>query len=582
MKSSHISTAFSKKCSNLRIQQVLFLLFVYLFCFGCRHGTNAQSVPSPVVPESQPLPETELLPPPEELIPPLPTPEPGEPALLDVPGTMTVKQFKVVGSTVFTPEELAKVLEAYTNRPMTFTELLEAQTAITQLYLEKGYITSGAFISPQTLTEDTVVINVIEGEVEEIQITGLQRLKPGYISSRLEEGIQTPLNQSRLLNTLRLLQLNPLIERLSAELTAGSGAGLSRLEIQIKEAKAFSTELVVDNQRSPSVGSVRRGIEITHNNLTGRGDRLNFVYYNTEGSHTLDNLSYTLPINGNNGTLTIRHRRTWSDVIEEPFNQLDIESNSQTSELTYRQPIDQTPSTEFAIGFSSSIQDTASSLEGEPFPLSRGANDDGKTRISALRFFQEFTTRTSNDVLVMRSQFSIGIDLFDATISSKEPDSEFFSWRGQAQYLRQLAPDTLLLIRSDLQLTNQALVPIEQFSLGGAFSVRGYRQDALLADNGLFLSAEVRVPILRIPEWKTLVQLTPFLDWGTIWNHSDNQEIDLGKNTLSSVGLGLQMNIGENFTANLDWGIPLVELEDVGDSIQEDGIYFTIRYRRFF
>jgi len=40
-----------------------------------------------------------------------------------------------------------------------------------------------------------------------------------------------------------------------------------------------------------------------------------------------------------------------------------------------------------------------------------------------------------------------------------------------------LAPDTLLLVRGNVQLADRALVPIEQFSLGGLESVRGYRQD---------------------------------------------------------------------------------------------------------
>lgn len=138
MKSSHYLTAFSKQCCSFSLHKVLFLVFFSLLGFGCRHEINAQSVPSPIVPESQPLPETELLPPPQELIPPLPTPESGEPTLFNVPGTITVKQFKVVGSTVCTPEELTEVLEPYINRPMTFTELLEAQQAITQLYLKNN------------------------------------------------------------------------------------------------------------------------------------------------------------------------------------------------------------------------------------------------------------------------------------------------------------------------------------------------------------------------------------------------------------------------------------------------------------
>ncbi len=85
-----------------------------------------------------------------------------------------------------------------------------------------------------------------------------------------------------------------------------------------------------------------------------------------------------------------------------------------------------------------------------------------------------------------------------------------FAWRGQGQWVRLLAPDTLLLLRADAQLADRALLPFEQFSLGGIDSVRGYRQDALLTDNGIFASAEVRIPILRLPGINGLCRLHPF------------------------------------------------------------------------
>ncbi|OZH55001.1 hemolysin activation/secretion protein, partial [Hydrocoleum sp. CS-953] len=207
------------------------------------------------------------------------------------------------------------------------------------------YVTSGAFIPPQTLEDGTVIIEVIEGQVEEIEISGLKRLNSSYIRSRIESGIQTPLNQNQLFQYLQLLQLNPLIERLSANLTAGTRPGLSRLEIEIEEAPAFFAQLSADNLRSPSVGTVRLQSQISHNNLTGLGDRFNVTYYRTEGSDTLDDLSYTIPINSQNGTISLRHRRTSSEIIEEPFNELDIDTNSQTYEMSFRQPIYQTPST---------------------------------------------------------------------------------------------------------------------------------------------------------------------------------------------------------------------------------------------
>ena len=531
----------------------------------------AQRVPRPVLPAPEPIPEAEPLPPPSELLPPLETPtgEP-QPQPQEIPGTIVVSQFEVIGSTVFSQEELAELLEPFRGRPISFAELLQAQSAVTDFYRQRGYITSGAFIPPQALKDGVVKIEVVEGAVEEIEVTGLRRLKPGYVSSRLALAAEAPLNQERLLQALQLLQLNPLIENLSAELTAGSRPGLSILAVEALEASAFSALLRLDNQRVPSVGTDRRLVEITHANLLGFGDRFNARYYNTDGSNSLDNLSYTFPISPHNGTLSFRYRLTDSQVIEDPFDVLDIDSNYRQYSFTYSQPIRQTPNQEFTLGLTVDRQESENSL----LDLLRGRN-----RIWTLRFFQEYTWRSNRDVFAARSQFSFGLKAFELTLNGDETDEQFFAWRGQAQYVRLLGPDTILLLRSDVQLADRPLLPVEQFSLGGAFTVRGYRQDLLLTDNGFLASAEVRAPILRIPQWQTTLQLTPFFDIGTVWN-SDETPIGL-RRSLYSAGLGLRLLVGDDFSARLDWGIPLADVDIDRETLQETGLYFTVEYRPF-
>ena len=157
----------------------------------------------------------------------------------------------------------------------------------------------------------------------------------------------------------------------------------------------------------------------------------------------------------------------------------------------------QTPRREIAIGIGASRRESDTSLLGEAFPLSPGADARGRTRVSALRLFQDFTQKGERDVLAARSQFSLGVGALGATVSSSGPDSQFLAWRGQLQYVRLLAPQTLLVVRSEVQLAGGELLGLEQFGIGGLETVRGYRQDAMLADSGIFGSAELRYPILR-------------------------------------------------------------------------------------
>jgi hemolysin activation/secretion protein len=531
-----------------------------------------QELPSEAPLESQPL---TPLPPPEELlqqpgiIPPTPEAIPGR-----VPETITVERFEFEGNTAVSDEDLAEATAQFTNKPISFAELFQARSAVTQLYLDRGYITSGALIPLQTIEDGVVTIQVVEGGLEAINVRGTERLSPNYVRSRLEIATEKPLNRDRLLEALQLLQLDPLIQNLSAELAAGTEPGLSVLDVVVTESETFSVQFSANNNRAPSVGTFARGVQINQANLLGDGDGLSLGYNNTSGSDGL-NISYTRPVNPQNGTLSFSFGTTNSEVIETPFERLDIQADSRYYELTYRQPIYRTPTEEFAFGLTATRQESETSLLGIPFALSLGADEQGQTRISAVRFFQEWTKRNSNEVIAARSQFSFGTGAFNATINEEAPDSRFFSWRGQAQWVRLLAPDTLLLVRADAQLADRALVPLEQFGLGGQESVRGYRQDILLTDNGVLASAEVRIPVLRLPQLEdSIVQLAPFIDIGAAWNNSGRPDPD--PNVLASIGLGLQWQLGDILTLRLDYGIPLVSISSSDRTWQESGFYFSI------
>jgi hemolysin activation/secretion protein len=498
-------------------------------------------------------------------------------------GTITVSKFEFEGNTAFSDEELAAVTAPFTNRAISLAELFQAETAVTKFYTNAGYINSGAVIPiGQSFPKEGAVVKmqIVEGGIGEIRVDVEGKLNPNYVRSRLAIATKPPLNQNRLLEALQLLQLNPLIESISANLSAGILPQSSILSVKVKEADTFNLEIFTDNGRVPSIGSVERGVRLNQGNLLGFGDGLNLEYTNTEGSNTVQ-ADYTIPINAQNGTVKLSTQFDDTKVVEEPFEPLDITGKSLYLDLSFRQPVVQTPEREVALGITLSRSASDTALLGMGFPLSPGASENGETRLSALRFFQEWTERGSQDILAVRSQFSLGVGALDATVNDEPPDSRFLEWRGQGQYVRLLAPDTLLILRSSFQVTTRPLIPLEQFALGGLYSVRGYRQDLLLTDNGVFTSAEVRLPLLRAKNIHGVLQLAPFVDFGVGWNNSANPIPTPVPNTLIALGLGLQWQMRESFTARLDWGIPLTEFEIRGETLQEQGLYFSLNYSFF-
>jgi len=138
-----------------------------------------QTIPNPSQ-TPRPLPEETPSPPPE---PQLQTPPIQESPEVTSPSgdSIFIKKIEVLGNTIL-EDEIAKLIQPYENRSVTFEELLELRSTIIQLYIKNGYITSGAFLpNNQDLNSGIVQIQVVEGEIKQIEIGGLNRLREGYV-----------------------------------------------------------------------------------------------------------------------------------------------------------------------------------------------------------------------------------------------------------------------------------------------------------------------------------------------------------------------------------------------------------------
>jgi len=467
------------------------------FCAGIALSVSAQSTPPPGItipaPSSNPI--NQIQPKPLETPKPLPTTRPPAsttpPSLvippdhalpLEVPpfsnDRFCIKKVEVLGSTVL-QREITNIVKAYESNKeqdcqSTFETLLKIRSKITQLYVDNGYVTSGTFLpNNQLLNQGIVRIQVVEGELERIEISGLEHLRDGYVRRRLELATQPPLNRRQLEEALRLLQLDPIIAQVNAELSAGNAPGRNILQINVKEAPAFHAGVATDNSQSPSVGSIQGSSFVEHDNLLGLGDRLSAEYGRTDGLNLYD-LSYTIPLNPRNGTLNLRFNNNNSQIIEAPFEDLGIRSESKTFSIGLRQPVVRSPQREFALGLLLDLRRGQTFLlDNIPFSFSEGP-DNGESKVTVLRFSQDWVSRGARQVLAARSQFSLGINAFDATINNIGTDARFFAWLGQFQWVQQLSPRVLLVAQLAAQLTPDSLLPLEQFSLGGASTVRGY------------------------------------------------------------------------------------------------------------
>jgi hemolysin activation/secretion protein len=288
-----------------------------------------------------------------------------------------------------------------------------------------------------------------------------------------------------------------------------------------------------------------------------------------------NNFSYSIPVTRFDTTLQFNIENSDSPVVEEPFTSLDIHSRTQTYSLGLRQPIYHTVNTEIAISLALLRRENKSFLAGEPFSFSAGSID-GQSTLAAIRFGQEFLTRTQAYAFSVRSTFEFGIDALGATtLPAGLPDSQYWLWLAQAQYVRRLPGDWQLLLRGAAQVTDQPLLPIEQFSLGGIDTVRGYRENQLVRDEALCASAELRIPLIRKND-RSELEVALFCDAGWGKNNRIGDVHTLADEFISSAGVGVLWTPSRDFSMTVYWGYPFKHFDQTADNLQDYGVHFNL------
>ncbi|HZN45534.1 MAG TPA: ShlB/FhaC/HecB family hemolysin secretion/activation protein [Nitrospiraceae bacterium] len=564
--------------SNLRT--LLCLVLAMLLQAGIV-STVAAQVGVPLPPRPPQLPDAPPPPRPPELdVPPPPPKAPPEESI--TAPRIFVKEVRFTGNSAFTAEQLSAVTAPYMNRELTAEDLEALRLGLTYFYINRGYVTSGALIPEQTVTDGVLTMQIVEGQLTEINVEGANWFRPSYFQNRIRLAAGPPLNVNELQQRLQILQGDPRIKRINAELRPGLSRGDNTLNVNITEANPLKAWLEFNNYQSPTVGAEQGFVTVAHQNLLGFGDQLSLQYGRSAGVNPMLNFRYAIPVTARDTTVSFQYRRFDFTVTEDPFEELDIENNAEIFSLAVRHPVYRTLDQEFALSFGLDHEQNKSFLGGQPFEFIQGA-PDGRFRITALRFGQEYTKRSSNQVIAALSRFSVGIGALDATTNGDPtlPDARFFSWLGQAQWIRQLPWwRTQLVTRGVVQLSNDHLFPLEQIAVGGRYSVRGYREFTLIRDNAAMASIEARVPVYTNRAGIDTLFIAPFFDVGHGWETTVATP-DTPPATLASVGVGAIWNFWRGSHFEIYWGHQLKEFDTGRGNLQDHGIHLQLVVEAF-
>jgi len=513
------------------------------------------------------------------ILPAYPLPEPGGVDDLEMGQEVLVEKIIIEGNTVLPDSVLNNIARDYAGRQLSAAGLRSLRDRLTLAYIQRGYATSGASLSEKALRGGVLRVQIIEGKLGEVDVAVKGRFKPSYFKSRLLHSQKKILNVHTLQRQLQVFQKNPQIERISARLEPTSTRGVSRLKVTVLEAPLYNAGVDFDNYRSPSIGSLGGSTHGRINNLTGYGDTFYARYTGSSGLNQFE-AYFDVPITVWDTRVGAHYQFSMGDIIDSNFAALGIESEAQSIALNLRQPLYRSVRSYIGADIQAEWSRAQSFLGNGAVTLPTDYSTDGRSQISALRFGVDATYRTPKHSLAFRSLISWGIDAFGATINPAEiPDGRFVSWLGQFQSASRLPWfGAVLISRADAQLSPDPLLPLEQFAVGGRYSVRGYRENTLVRDNGVTASLEVRVPVYRLDKHGLRIELAPFADMGSSWNNARSTPTSsTATTTIGSIGIGTRAVVDQWGFAEFYWGHRLKEVAVLGESdLQDDGIQFRV------
>ena len=422
---------------------------------------------------------------PGSVLPPIELPDAQDTDAAAAGQRVMIEEVIFSGNSVMPDQILRRIAVEYEGRELSYADIQALRDAVMLAYVERGYVTSGAVINPQSVVDGRLEITIIEGVLARIEVEPPKRFRPNYFEKRLATQRDRIVNVHELETRLQLLQQDDRVKRIASALTPGKRRGEARLSVQIEEEEPRRFEVVYANDLAPTIGGQSVRLRFRHYNALGLGDRVELRGTIVEGLKEID-VSYELPLTARDTLLQLHFRQNESKVTDDVFDRLDIEGQSRDIGVAIRHPVYRTLHSSFNLFVAGEHSQSKSFLLGERFSFSAGP-DDGVSRVMALRIGGDWVHRGPDQVVAARSVFSFGLDTLNATRQPGDlPDGQFISWLGQLQWARRFEfLDAQLIGRTDIHLSDSPLLGIEQYVVGGQATVRGYRENERVRDNAM-------------------------------------------------------------------------------------------------
>lgn len=442
-----------------------------------------------------------------------------------------IDRIELEGATMLDETVRAGILARYTGKCLGRADINALLAALTEAYVERGYVTTRVYIPPQNLSSRLLKLLVIEGRIERLYMNQDADADRRRAWAAFPAGPRDALRLQDLEQGLDQLNRVP-SARATVQLQPGTEPGGTVVAIEDRPEDAFRGYVGYDNYGQKRTGERRFNLGIEVDNVLSLNDTWALVY---AGSLDTNAIAGTGSIGL--GNWTFGASASYSEFLERLTPDVELFGRSTVAGLQIERLLDRTSTSKTSIAI---LLDRKWSR--------RYVNDVEliPQDLTVARFGPRSQIRFPEGILFADGALSIGLTALGATrdpdgLPPDAPAAQFTKFETGVTWLGRADTATLRAsIRGQYSL--DPLYSSEQIVLGGANSTRGFAEAVAFGDSGWFTRNELafllRQGALEFTgsDWSRNVQPYVFIDGGQVFLRGGRFD-----RTLAGAGVGLRL-----------------------------------------
>jgi len=407
-----------------------------------------------------------------------------------------IKSIELQGADSLSAGERERLLKPYIGQCLGVPQLNELLKVITDRYIEKGLVTSRAYLPQQDLSTGNLKVLVVEGKLE-----GLKGADGSGLSDR-ELFMSFPGKPGELLNLREIEQMVDQLNRLPSnqaqmELAPGKAVGGSEVLVKNNPQKPWRAGLSRSNDGQRSTGEQQLGASFDWDSPLGLADQFSLrgghdIVSNQEQNSRNAMLYYNLPFGWWNLSYTYSESDYRSLAQANGFN-FQQTGDSQNHQLKLERVIYRDAVSKTSLNTGLTYLRTNNFIEGSK--LAQSSN-----RLSEAQFGINHGRRVGSAFVNLDLGMQDGISAFDAQDNGPNftrglPDARYRKYTATLSYLQPFKLWGESFSFSSVmtgQRSQDVLFSSQRMSLGGLSSIRGYKDQTLSGDSGGYWRNDLR------------------------------------------------------------------------------------------